>query len=342
MTTDTGHAEILDRLQRELLGPVTELGRREVTQHAGVSLLQARKFWQALGFPLVQDEEAIFTEADREALVLLGAVIRQRGIDESLALAMIRAVARTTDRLAVWQTQLIAEALEVTAGALPDEVPAQAALTMLALSDEIEPLLTYAWRRHLYAALTRMFGDAGPDQAGPVRVVGFADLVGFTALVRKATERELAELVKRFEQLASDIITAHGGRVIKTVGDEVLFVSTEPLAAAAIALELVDALAEDEKLPTVRVGMGMGPVLSRLGDVFGTTVNRASRLSDVATAGTVVVDEPLGTRLGSLSGFTVAEPRRRHLRGLGPVTCFVVTRSRGGRLGASPAPRWLA
>ena len=332
MTTDTGHAEILDRLQRELLGPVTELGRREVTQHAGVSLLQARKFWQALGFPLVQDEEAIFTEADREALVLLGAVIRQRGIDESLALAMIRAVARTTDRLAVWQTQLIAEALEVTAGALPDEVPAQAALTMLALSDEIEPLLTYAWRRHLYAALTRMFGDAGPDQAGPVRVVGFADLVGFTALVRKATERELAELVKRFEQLASDIITAHGGRVIKTVGDEVLFVSTEPLAAAAMV----------EKLPTVRVGMGMGPVLSRLGDVFGTTVNRASRLSDVATAGTVVVDEPLGTRLGSLSGFTVAEPRRRHLRGLGPVTCFVVTRSRGGRLGASPAPRWLA
>lgn len=335
MSEDAGHGRLLDLLQHELLGPPAVLGRREVTRQAGVSIAQARKFWQALGFPLATDDAASFTEADRSALVRLGALMQRREMDDTLALAMIRAVARTTDRLAVWQTSLLGDAVagppDQADDVPPEETAEHAALAMLALTDEIEPLLTYAWRRHLYAALGRMLADAGPDQPGPVRVVGFADLVGFTALVRQSTERELATLVQRFEQLASDIVTAHGGRVIKTVGDEMLYVSTEPLAAAGIALDLVEALAEDPMLPDVRVGMALGPVLSRLGDVFGTTVNRASRLCDVAAAATVLVDETLATRLGALSGFTVASPRKRRLRGLGEVAACAVTRTRGGR-----------
>lgn len=335
MTEDVGHAQILDLLQHELLGPPTVLARREVTRQAGVSIAQARKFWQALGFPVATDDGARFTEADRAALVRLGTLMHRREMDETLALAMIRAVARSTDRLAVWQTSLVSDAVagppDQVPDIPPDEIAEHAALAMLALTDEIEPLLTYAWRRHLYAALGRMLADAGPDQPGQIRVVGFADLVGFTALVRQSTERELATMVQRFEQLASDIVTAHGGRVIKTVGDEMLYVSNEPLAAAGIALDLVEALAEDPMLPDVRVGMALGPVLSRLGDVFGTTVNRASRLTDVAASATVLVDETLAKRLGSLSGFTVAAPRRRRLRGLGEVAAYPVTRTRGVR-----------
>ena len=96
------------------------------------------------------------------------------------------------------------------------------------------------------------------------------------------TERQLAVMVQRFEALATDIVTAHGGRVIKTVGDEILFVTIDAAPAAAVALDLVETMAEDDLLPDVRVGMAVGPVLSRLGDVFGTTVNRASRLTSVA------------------------------------------------------------
>ena len=125
------------------------------------------------------------------------------------------------------------------------------------------------------------------------RVVGFADLVNFTSLVRRMTERQLAVMVQRFEALATDIVTAHGGRVIKTVGDEILFVTIGAAPAAAVALDLVETMAEDDLLPDVRVGMAVGPVLSRLGDVFGTTVNRASRLTSVAPAGGVLVDDAL-------------------------------------------------
>ena len=94
--------------------------------------------------------------------------------------------------------------------------------------------------------------------------------------------------MQRFEALATDIVTAHGGRVIKTVGDEILFVHGEAAPAAAIALDLVDTMAEDDLLPDVRVGMAYGRVISRLGDVFGMTVNRASRLTAVAPPGGVL------------------------------------------------------
>ena len=333
-----------DNLEARLLGKPATMGRRDVSRGADVSLLSARKFWHALGFPIVEDDEAMFTEADLMALKTVARLVRDEELDEDTALALTRAFARTTDRLAVWQTQLMAEALaapeleaaldEADARAAPDLEAAEAsALRLAELVDSLEPLLVYAWRRHLTAAISRMLADADPQQSsqGVRRVVGFADLVNFTSLVRRMTERQLAVMVQRFEALATDIVTAHGGRVIKTVGDEILFVTIDAAPAAAVALDLVDTMAEDELLPDVRVGMAVGPVLSRLGDVFGTTVNRASRLTSVAPAGGVLVDDALSAALASLSGFETTALRRRTLRGIGQVTPSELRRAHGGR-----------
>ena len=333
-----------DSLEARLLGKRATMGRRDVSRGAQVSMLSARKFWHALGFPIVHDEEAVFTEADLLALKAVARLVREEELDEETALAMTRAFARTTDRLAVWQTQLMAEALapveieaaldEADARAVPDLIAAEASALKLAdMADALEPLLIYAWRRHLAAAISRMLADADPQSAsqGVRRVVGFADLVNFTGLVRRMTERQLAVMVQRFEALCTDIVTAHGGRVIKTVGDEILFVTIDVAPAAAIALDLVDTMAEDDLLPDVRVGMAFGPVLSRLGDVFGTTVNRASRLTSVAPGGGVLVDDALAARLASGSGFETTALRRRTLRGIGPVTPSELRRAAGGR-----------
>ncbi len=333
-----------DAIEAKLLGRAATMGRRDVSRGAQVSLLSARKFWHALGFPLVRDEDAMFTEADLMALKGVARLVREGEFDEPTALAMTRAFARTTDRLAVWQTQLMAEALappgaeaaldEADARAVPAPEVAQAAAQRLAeLADDLEPLLVYAWRRHLTAAISRMLADAAPDEPrhGVTRVVGFADLVSFTALVRRMTERQLAVMVQRFEALATDIVTAHGGRVIKTVGDEILFVTIGSAPAAAVALDLVETMAEDDLLPDVRVGMAYGPVLSRLGDVFGTTVNRASRLTSVAPPGGVLVDDALAASLASVSGFEMTALRRRSLRGIGQVTPSALRRARDRR-----------
>ena len=347
----TGEAEVLGsgdlaaRVERALLGRPASMGRTEVSEGAGVEPAIARRFWHAMGFQNVEDDEAMFTEADLEALKRVARLIREDHVSEELALGMTRAFARTADRLAVWQTQLVAESLtspfsEELEGRDSRSVPepgiaADAAELLATISDDVEPLLVYVWRRHLTNAIARMLSDADPalhaDPSAPVRVVGFADLVSFTSFVRRMSERQLARLVQRFELLASDVITEHGGRVIKTVGDEVLFVHTEVAAASAIALDLVDAMAEDELLPPMRVGLAHGRVISRLGDVFGMTVNKASRITAVTPSGHVYVDDDMARALGEVSGFTAIERRRRMLRGIGVVTLHELRRAPGGR-----------
>jgi len=333
-----------DDAEARLLGQRRSLRAREVSAKASVSVHSARKFWHALGFPNVPDDETLFADADVVALQSMAALVRDGVFDESTALGMTRAFARTTDRLAVWQVQLMAEAISelpqmgaaevedglATTRAMPDPATARAAAAMLvSIADDLEPLLIYAWRRHLAAAISRMVTDADPilDRPGVERSVGFADLVSFTRLVRRLSERDLARVVQRFEALASDVVIAHGGRVIKTVGDEVLFVAIGAAPAAAIALDLVQAMADDDVLPDVRVGMASGRVISRLGDVFGTTVNRASRLTAVAKPRTVVVDDALAAMLGSMSGFKMSPLRRRTLRGIGPVRPWMLRRA---------------
>ncbi len=359
MGADATQADLAlpDAVESALLGHRVVLGREELTREAQVSMFTARKFWHALGFPLAQDEESMFTEADLGALREVSRLIREEGVSEDLALSTTRAFGRTADRLAVWQTQLVSESLAQTeratgatsapaaggleAGTLPDLFVARAAAARLVeLADDLEPLLVYAWRRHLTGAIVRMLADAGESadnlSSAPPRVVGFADLVSFTSLVSRMSEQQLAALVQRFEMLASDVVTTHGGRVIKTVGDEVLFAHTDAAPGAAIALDLVAAIAEDDILPPVRVGMAQGRVVSRLGDVFGTTVNKASRLTAVAPPGTVYVDDVLAKMLGSVSGFTMTELRRRHLRGIGMVTPSELRRATGERRPVAP------
>lgn len=328
-----------------LLGRPLALRRRDVSAGAEVSLLSARRFWHALGFPVVDTDDELFTEADLEALHAVAQIVREGLLDEATALSLTRAFARSTDRLAGWQSQLIAEAVEAemssalaaegdgeggeSRGVPSHETAIETADRLAVLTDRLEPLLTYAWRRHLSATVARMLADADPEAYGltKMRSVGFADLVNFTALVRRMSERDLARLVSRFESLSADVITAHGGRLIKTVGDEVLFTTVTAAPAAAIALDLVDSMTDDDLLPDVRVGMARGPIISRLGDVFGTTVNRASRLTAVAQAGAVMVDATMARELATLSGFALTGQRRRILRGVGPVSPSVLRRA---------------
>jgi adenylate cyclase len=324
-----------------LLGEPRQLRRREVSASAGVSLRSARRFWRALGFANVDDDHAAFTAADLAALQQVVGLVRDAAVDEATALAMARSIGRSTDRMASWQVQLLAESVAAERAADPESAldarhAAQVASSVVELADRLEPLVAYAWRRHLVAAVERLMADAqpepavttelddpgqpgGPDRRSSVRTVGFADLVSFTRLVRRLSERELAALVQRFEALVSDIVAAHGGRVIKTVGDEVLFAAAGAPAAAAIALDIAAAMAEDDLLPDVRSGLATGPVVMRLGDVFGTTVNRASRLTGIAHPGAVLVDDATAAALASVSGFDLDVMLRRPMRGLGRV-----------------------
>lgn len=322
--------------ERSLLGRPASMGRREVSRGAGVSIRSARKFWHAMGFPIVQEGDAMFTEADLDALSRVASLVREDNVPEEFALSMTRAFARTMDRLAAWQAQLVSEeiARQRHGDVEPPEEDAardaeEAAEWLSELAADLEPLLLYVWRRQLTATIQRLL--TVEEDGGRMSVIGFADLVNFTSVVRRLTERDLARMVQRFEDLCTDVVTAHGGRVVKTVGDEVLFQTFDVAPAAAIALDLIEAMSEDDLLPEARVGMAHGPVVHRLGDVFGTTVNRASRLTAVAPPGGVFVDDALARMLEPLSGFSTIPTRRRSLRGIGEVMPSRLLRVTGAR-----------
>ena len=121
--------------------------------------------------------------------------------------------------------------------------------------------------------------------------VCFVDIVGYTTHSKSLDEDALVAWIEGFEQDATGTVVDHGGRVIKTIGDEILFTADDPAAAAEIALALTErGLDEDDPFPAVRAGIAYGLVVNRLGDVFGPTVNIAARLTSVARPGTVVLD----------------------------------------------------
>lgn len=351
----------LQEAAERLLGRPRTLRRREVSAAVGIPLLSARRFWHALGFPGVGDEATMFTDADVEALRHMVELIRVGHIDEGMALSMTRAIARTADNLAAWQASLVLDmvmeqvdpggsgvqpvddivaSLEAEDGSVPASPPLhgpdgeaarRASELLLAVADDLEPLVVYAWRRHLSAALGGLVAQAGGEEGQAERTVGFADMVDFTTLVTRLSDAQLAHLVGRFEALAADVITAHGGRLVKTIGDEVMFSTDRVAPAAAIALDLVEALREDPAMPRLRIGMATGQVVSHLGDVYGTTVNRASRLTQVARPDTVVVDDTMAAALSNVTGFTMQRLRPRPLRGLGMTGLWTLGRAAGVR-----------
>ena len=158
-------------------------------------------------------------------------------------------------------------------------------------------------------------------------IVGFADLVSFTTLSRELDEVELAGVVESFEAAAADIVASGGGRVVKTLGDEVLYVADSAAEAADIALRLASGIRTHVEVPDVRVGVASGPVLTLHGDVFGTTVNRSSRLTSFARPGTVLIDDTLAGDLEDAEGLQAVQVRARHAHGLGLIQPYALRRN---------------
>ncbi len=142
--------------------------------------------------------------------------------------------------------------------------------------------------------------------------IGFVDLVGFTPLAQSKDTRGLLSLLLEFEGRAYDLVADHGGRVVKLIGDEVMFTTIEPRAATEIALNLFESFrARDEVTP--RGGLAYGEVLAHGGDYYGPVVNLASRVADVAVPWEILVTEPVSQRLSD--GLVVEPAGRRLLKG---------------------------
>jgi adenylate cyclase len=299
----------------------------EVAAAARMTEDEVSRLWRAMGFPTT-GSAPVLTDADLAAVLRISGLLERGLLDLDAVVEVVRSLGQTTSRLTEWQVETLSR-YQVRAAEDAGQWQADQWRGLAELLPEAEALLTYVWRRQLTATLGRMLDEfAEADVVPDTATVGFADLVSFTRLSRELDSDALAMLVHTFETAAADVVHAVGGRLVKTLGDEVMFVTDDVAVAAEIGLRLHDLSRGDEDLPAMRIGLATGGVLMLMGDVFGTTVNRASRLTASARPGSVMLDGETAEAL------TAAEDRRfavralapRPIRGLGLMRPYSVTK----------------
>ena len=266
---------------------------------AGVDPTTIAPAWRSLGFPdpppdaelWWPSDTAIFAAFD-EAAAIFGA---ERLAQFNRVLG--RAAAQVAEAAVAMFVTDVQAALETD-----DRPPVELARANLAAqlaADAIPEVFESAFRHHLEAAQRRLDATTftgGRDRA--VLTVGFADLVGSTELAHRLDPAGTARLAADLERVATDTVARADGRLVKTIGDGLLFTSPDPGSALSIARDLVAWAAGDERLQGLRVGLSSGPVVWQDGDVHGPVVNLAARLCAAAVGGQVLADEGLAVAHG--------------------------------------------
>lgn len=313
-------------LDRILMPGAPKYDLAGLAREAGTDIGTAARIWRSLGFPDMPAGIAAFTD---QGVEMLRAAVTRVDTERSAQFfdRQVRVISASLARIAEVEADMIADALEILAetGEDPEEMTAM-------LVDQLDwttiaRLVDYAHRLQLRAAVWRRLAR---DIAGATVDIGigFVDLVGYTAISEEVDDKSLGELLTRFELLTSDIIAEHGGRVVKTIGDEVMFAGVAK-ETTLIAIEIVRRAAEDSMLPPVRAGVACGPLIARDGDYYGSAVNLASRVTDRARPGTVLASESLRGALRDDVDFAWRTIGRRRLRGIGEVELFRVRRAGG-------------
>lgn len=324
-----GSAPDAEDLERAILGETPTFNAQDVAARTGVTVAEARRLWRALGFP-EHGLETAFTDADTDALSTLLGVVASGAIDFDMAVNLTRAVGQTMARLADWEVATLVHRVEELESG--DEATGSRHGSAMRLIDEInqpfEQLLVYVWRRHLAAAVARVEAlRANEEDLNTVQLtVGFADIVSFTALSNRLSEQRIGDLVELFESRCSDVVASQRGRVIKSIGDSVLFVNDDPVRAYDTAEGIINVVGRDSRMPDVRLGLASGSVVMRLGDVFGPPVNLAARLTAVARRNRIIIDSATAGLLPAEEFETRPLPARP-VRGFGIVEPVAVRRS---------------
>lgn len=290
-------------------------GRRltfaEAAERQGIDPDHARRAWRALGFSEPPPDEPALTEAEAE---LLGFIDNFSVLEPENALQLLRVMGSSVARMADAAVAALRLYFEVpivsSGGSYTDVTVAYGELTdqlVPAATEAIEVLL----RRNIALAALQEWGTDREATSTTARlVVGFADMVGYTAMARSLPTRELVATIGTFEREVVDLVTDHGGRVVKLIGDEVMFVMADPADACHLALALAAEFTAHAVVPPLRVGLAAGEVLTRDGDYYGRVVNAASRLVELADPGGVVVSDGVCELLGGAFATEALPPTR--------------------------------
>ena len=270
---------------------------RTAADAIGVAIEVVEQAWSMLGLTIAGPDTAVLSQADVESLATWVEMRRQLGADA--ADGFLRVLGSTVARLAEALSSMIrTSSPNMWLGHSGDELATAMAYREAArFIPRIGAMIDAVHRHHLVGTRTFIEGVVRGPSAGLLCGVGFVDLSGFTALTQTLTPAELSATLSEFGDGASDVVHAHGGRVVKFLGDAVMWVSSDPERLAKIALDLVDhPRAREEGIP-VRAGLGYGEILALNGDYFGNAVNLAARLVAAAAPGQILAAAELYEQL---------------------------------------------
>jgi adenylate cyclase len=276
------------RLAAELLFLPTRprYAAADLAERAGVEVEVVHELRRACGLPAVADDDPRFTDGDVRLVQTVEAATALFGRPATVQL--LRVIATSMARVA--DATVTTFVTTIGAASQADEDALLAANEgAMALFGGLLDVMDDVLRHHLVHLARLDITEAHAGHESREGAVGFVDVVGSTSLAQRLPLDEVGRAIGRFESVAADVVTEGGGRVIKFVGDEVMFRSDTVAGAGRVALRLVERLGGDPVLPALRGGVAGGELLLRDGDCFGPVVNLAARAVKAAAPGAVVV-----------------------------------------------------
>ena len=273
------------------------LTRKQVAKATGVPENLVLALTQALGVASGEHDEAVYTEREVQAIRLIGALRSVYTDDDLLEVASV--VGRAMHEVAEATLELFRRRFAqpfAEAGASELEMMLRLATVIDLTVPTTGPMLELVLRRQLEVtgrseAIMQL--ERSGELNGQVELaVGFADIVGFTAASAAMNALEVSQLAATLLHTAERVFPPQGARIVKTMGDAVMFTAPDIVSAAEAAGDLLREWRKDENVPPLRVGIAQGPMLRAYADYFGRTVNMASRLGDVAPPGSIYVARP--------------------------------------------------
>lgn len=317
-----------------LLGGSMTISARQLAERSGTSIERVADYWSSMGFQRPDPDALVFTERDLEVYRKWNELVDSGAIDLATSRSLLRANSHLADRLSLWQFEALVEDAIRRLG-LDDTTARMYVLDhMRERVPAFEHMFLHSWQRQMESLLTRL--DKEVAQRGhedskarfPLnRSLGFVDMVSYTsssAILGGA----VVELIERFEDESRQAVTEAGGRIVKTIGDAVLYIADDLATGLRVATSLIERLSADDRILPVRASFVRGDVFSRSGDVFGPIVNLASRLVDIAPVGKILTDPTTAAAIAAGKGgdgYRLEEFPSAELRGFGPISPYVLS-----------------
>jgi adenylate cyclase len=280
-------------------GGFPTLTAQQVALRTGVTVELVDRLLLAAGLPVADPDIPVATEDDLVIFEIFAAGSAVYG--EEVTLQLARVMGSGTSRIA---DALVSAFIGVVEPEVTEADPSGLGLVRANFElSELYPALTEAIGRLLRRQVlnnARSSSEVSIATAGYESrdlTVGFADMVGSTGLASRLDTAELGAFFGEFEARAADVVVRNHGRVVKLIGDGIMFITSIPQAGLSAAVELVEAFRDHPRLPPVRAGLAYGSVLTMEGDCFGPIVNLAARIVTVATAGSILINEELTTHV---------------------------------------------